>query len=145
MASTLPDLAQINPDTPLRLDVAARIAFPAGGMSASGLRRERDRGRLVTERIAGKDFTTLRAIEDMREKCRDQRKVQDCGSNLRSGTTKVGCSGAQRGSSATDRARSARAALERTARGLNVRSPSTSPASTKSPASGTVVPFKSSS
>ena len=28
------------PDTPLRLDEAARIAFPAGGMTASGLRRE---------------------------------------------------------------------------------------------------------
>ena len=27
-------------DTPLRLDVAARVAFPGGGMTASGLRRE---------------------------------------------------------------------------------------------------------
>jgi integrase len=54
------------PDTPLRLDVAA------GGMTASGLRREASRGRLTIERIAGKDFTTLAAIASMREKCRAQ-------------------------------------------------------------------------
>ena len=45
-------------DTPLRLDVAARVAFPGGGMTASGLRREAARGRLQIERIAGKDYTT---------------------------------------------------------------------------------------
>jgi hypothetical protein len=48
-------------DTPLRLDVAARVAFPSGGMTASGLRREAARGRLQIERIAGKDYTTLAA------------------------------------------------------------------------------------
>jgi len=57
-------------DTPLRLDVAAKIAFPRGGMSESGLRREAKRGRLVIERVAGKDFTTLNHIERMRELCR---------------------------------------------------------------------------
>ena len=30
----------IGPETPLRLDVAARLAFPDGSMTASGLRRE---------------------------------------------------------------------------------------------------------
>jgi hypothetical protein len=39
-------------------------------MSASGLRRECARGRLVVERIAGKDYTTLVYIERMRELCR---------------------------------------------------------------------------
>src|SRR5262245_63982208 len=63
----------IGPDTPLRLDMAARVAFPAGGMTASGLRREAARGRLTIERIAGKDFTTLSAIATMREKCRAQK------------------------------------------------------------------------
>src|SRR5262245_50347109 len=62
----------IGPDTPLRLDMAARVAFPGGGMTASGLRREAARGRLTIERIAGKDFTTLAAIAIMREKCRAQ-------------------------------------------------------------------------
>lgn len=29
-------------DAPLRLDEAAKLAFPGGGMTASGLRRERE-------------------------------------------------------------------------------------------------------
>lgn len=56
--------------TPLRLKRAAEVAFPDGGMTASGLRREAVRGRLVVERIAGKDYTTLQAIADMRKLCR---------------------------------------------------------------------------
>lgn len=56
--------------TPLRLKIAAELAFPGGGMTASGLRREADRGHLVIERIAGKDYTTLQAIADMRKLCR---------------------------------------------------------------------------
>ena len=43
--------APIGLDTPLRLDVAAKAAFPFGDMTASGLRREAQRGRLVIERI----------------------------------------------------------------------------------------------
>jgi len=55
----------------LRLAVAAEMVFGKdGGMTASGLRKEARRGRLVIERIAGKDYTTLRAIADMRKLCR---------------------------------------------------------------------------
>jgi hypothetical protein len=43
-------------DTPLRLDAAAKIAFPDGGMTANGPRRESKRGRLVIERVAGTDY-----------------------------------------------------------------------------------------
>jgi hypothetical protein len=57
-------------DTPLRLAAAAELAFPGGGMTSSGLRKEAARGRLTVERIAGKDYTTLRAIADMRKLCR---------------------------------------------------------------------------
>jgi hypothetical protein len=57
-------------NTPLRLADAITYAFPFGGMTVSGLRREAARGRLRIERIAGKDFTTLAAIEEMREMCR---------------------------------------------------------------------------
>ena len=46
----------IRPDTPLRLDVAAALAYPDGSMTASGLRREHKRGRLIIERTAGKDY-----------------------------------------------------------------------------------------
>ena len=35
----LPSREQIGPDTPLRLSVAAALAFPDGSMTASGLRR----------------------------------------------------------------------------------------------------------
>src|SRR5262252_3964032 len=60
----------VDPDTPLRLSEAARLAFPDGSMTATALRRERDKGRLVTERIAGKDYTTLVNIMEVRKLCR---------------------------------------------------------------------------
>lgn len=49
-------------------------------MTSSGLRREAARGRLLIERIAGKDYTTLANIERMRQLCRIRAKVPDCGS-----------------------------------------------------------------
>jgi hypothetical protein len=67
-------------DTPLRLSEALKLAFPHGGMTVSGLRRERDRNRLVVETIAGKEFTTLAAIARMRQLCRSEAKGRDCGS-----------------------------------------------------------------
>ena len=67
MYSTLGNVA---PDAPLRLSIAAKLAFPDGSMTVSGLRREAARGRLRIERIAGKDFTTLNEIKRMRELCR---------------------------------------------------------------------------
>jgi hypothetical protein len=72
----LPTRDEIAPNTPLRLGVAAALAFPDGSMSASGLRREAARGRLIIERIAGKDFTTLGNIEKMRLLCRVEAKCQ---------------------------------------------------------------------
>src|SRR5580658_7680927 len=79
----LPPRDQIEPGTPLRLSVAAALAFPDCSMTASGLRRESARGHLVVERIAGKDYTTLANIERMRELCRVEAKVPGCGSVLR--------------------------------------------------------------
>jgi hypothetical protein len=64
------DSSQFNPDAPLRLSIAAKLAFPDGSMTASGLRREAARGRLRIERIANKDFVTLAEIKRMRELCR---------------------------------------------------------------------------
>jgi hypothetical protein len=68
----LPSPEQINPNTPLRLSVAAALAFPDGSMTPSGLRREGARGRLVVERIAGKDYTTLANIERMTDLLLDE-------------------------------------------------------------------------
>jgi hypothetical protein len=68
----LPQPANDNilPDHPLRLEDAIRYGFPFGGMTVRGLRREAARGRLVIERIANKDFTSLRHIEEIRKLCR---------------------------------------------------------------------------
>ena len=70
----------ITDDSPIRLDVAAALAFPDGTMKVAGLRREAARGRLAITRIAGKDYTTLAAIRDMIEKCRVQPKEPASGS-----------------------------------------------------------------
>jgi hypothetical protein len=69
----------IGPDTPLRLDTAAKMGFPDGGMSPAGLRRESKRGRLVIFRVAGKDYTTLKHIGEMVEQCRVQQVNRDSG------------------------------------------------------------------
>jgi hypothetical protein len=66
------------PDAPLRLSIAAKLAFPDGSMTASGVRREAARGRLHIERVAGKDFTTFEAIKRMRELCRVRAKEPGC-------------------------------------------------------------------
>ena len=50
--------APVAPTAPIRLSLAAKLAFPDGTMTALGLRREAVRCRLIVERIAGKDFTT---------------------------------------------------------------------------------------
>ena len=47
MRCTIPSRDQVEPETPLRLSMAAALAFPDGSMTASGLRREAARGRLV--------------------------------------------------------------------------------------------------
>ena len=60
----------VDNDTPLRLADAIKIAFPRGGITVSGLRKEAAKGRLIIERIAGKDFVTLAAINAMRAECR---------------------------------------------------------------------------
>ena len=38
--ASIPSPEQVTPDTPLRLEIAATIAFPDGSMTAAGLRRE---------------------------------------------------------------------------------------------------------
>src|SRR5437588_11123016 len=91
--TTLPSRGEISSETPIRLSVAAALAFPDGSMTVSGLRRECARGRLVIERIAGKDYTTLANIERMRQLCRVEAKVPGCGLNPRDATLGDGSSG----------------------------------------------------
>src|SRR5262249_32638619 len=103
---------EITPHTPLRLADAVKIAFPMGGMTVAGLRRERDRNRLVIEKIAAKDFATLAHIERMGELCRDEEKA--LGSSLRppAETRAERLPTRQPGSSETTDAMSAQAALQ---------------------------------
>jgi hypothetical protein len=75
--------AHVNGSTPLRLGIAAKLAFPDGSITERSLRAEAKRGRLTVERIGNKDFTTLEAIERMRELCRVQPNLPGpiCGKN----------------------------------------------------------------
>ena len=128
----------ILPTTPLRLEVAAKLAFPDGSIGASALRAEARRGNLQIETIANKQFTTLQAIKEMRKKC-GQQKGQ--GFTLKEGDgTKINkpC-----GSSATARIASAQAALKANARKLSKNSANTSPKNIKSPATVNAIPPKS--
>jgi hypothetical protein len=59
-------LEEVTETTPLTLANAAEIAFPGGGITAWTLRRERDKGRLPVFRLGGRDYTTLKAIEDLK-------------------------------------------------------------------------------
>jgi hypothetical protein len=60
----------VTPTTPLRLEVAAELGFPDGSMTAAALRRLAVARKLEHEKIAGKYFVTLSAIEEMRTSCR---------------------------------------------------------------------------
>src|SRR5499433_3463067 len=112
MTSKYPPREDIGHDHPLRLAVAAALAFPDGSMTASGLRREAARGRLALERIAGKDYTTLANIERMRELCRVQAKAPDSTFGPRGATPPATSPIAQPGSSEMVDATFSQAALQ---------------------------------
>ncbi|MDV2987652.1 UNVERIFIED_CONTAM: hypothetical protein Q9R58_25425 [Methylobacteriaceae bacterium AG10] len=61
----IPDRSEITADTPLSLDVAARIAFPDGSMSGRALRNAATRGDLGHAKLGGRVYTTLADIESM--------------------------------------------------------------------------------
>lgn len=73
----------IDENAPVRLEDIIPIAFPAGGITLAGLRKEVARGNLAVEKIAGKLFTTLGDIKRMREKCRVKEKDPDSINDLR--------------------------------------------------------------
>jgi hypothetical protein len=77
----IPAAGTVTPTTPLRLDVAAKLVFPDGSLTASALRRMITTGKLEGEFIAGKWFTTLSAVERMRSRCRVPAKDPDLNSN----------------------------------------------------------------
>jgi hypothetical protein len=78
----------ITPTTPLRLKVAAALAFPDGSMSEKALRELGHAGKLTVEIIRGKHFNTLADIEEMRSLRRVQARVPDSTSRQRGRDTK---------------------------------------------------------
>ncbi|MDL2409947.1 excisionase [Rhizobium calliandrae] len=112
----------IQPDDPVRLAEIIPVAFPHGGMTVSGLRREAGRGRLVIMRIAGKDFTTLRSIEEMKQACRVPANQPGYGSAPGAKTVLPS------GSFSTTESSSAQAAVRMIIAELKGPSPNTSPA-----------------
>jgi hypothetical protein len=127
---------EIGEDDPIRLCDAVGLFFPHGGMTLSALRTEARKGRLVVERIAGKDFVTRRAINEMRRLCRDQesRHASSSEQTVESAS----------GSSGTAEAMSAQDALRVRLAGPPTRSKPISHKGT-SPTRRNVVPLRSSS
>jgi hypothetical protein len=117
------NVTAISPTTPLRLAVAAEIAFPGGDVTAATLRREGAKGRLAIERIGRKDFTTLAAIDSMRLLCRVNPKESDSGSDRHEAAS------APSSSFETEQSKSAQAALSLSLSRLRESSPTTSRAS----------------
>lgn len=83
MAEKIPPPGTITGTTPLRLEVAAKIAFPDGSISVSAMRRLVDSGQLDHERIAGKIFVTLKAISEMRSRCRVPARASTLGERIK--------------------------------------------------------------
>src|ERR1700729_3465869 len=97
-----PPDAAITPTTPLRLEVAAQLGFPGGSMTASSLRRLVVAQKLEHEKIAGKYFVTLSAIEQMRMSCRVPAKAPDLPSKKPEADNPPGSSETGNGPSALD-------------------------------------------
>jgi hypothetical protein len=135
MKAKMPDPNSIGDDTLLRLGVAAALEFPDGSMGVSGLRREGQQGRLSIWRIAGKDYTTKRALREMRGQC-----VLSSHHDSNYGAPEKAVT--RSGSSKIVNARSARALAKASAAKLRSRSRNTSSA-IGDQASATVIPIKS--
>ena len=133
--------AGVDRETPLRLRDALALAFPMGGMTVSGLRKERDRGTLETYVFAGRQFTTLGAIDRMKEQCRVQPSRPASGSAPRSAAPTE--PSRPNGSSSTEETSIALAAARMRVERLRERSRSTSRASTSRRDASTVIPLRS--
>jgi hypothetical protein len=98
-------------DTPYRLPDILPIAYPNGGMTLTGLRREIARGNLVVEKTAGKFFVTMRAINEMRERCRVKPSGLTSGTGTRATRRTASSSRPGSGTSSTGESMSAQDAL----------------------------------
>jgi hypothetical protein len=106
-------------DDPITLADACELVFH-NRIKVPTLRREAERGTLVTYRVGRGDFTTIRDVREMLQRCRDVGQRQDS-TSIRSGSS---------GLLETDQNSSALVALNQTVAALKSSSPSTSPGST---------------
>jgi hypothetical protein len=106
-------------DDPITLAEACELVFH-NRIRVPTLRREKERGNLVTYRVGRRGFTTVRDVREMLQRCRD--------AGQHPGSTSI--PGAGSGSSATGQNSSALAALNQTVEALKSSSPTTSPGST---------------
>src|SRR5215472_12843010 len=114
----MPDPNSVGDDTLLRLGIAAALEFPDGSMTASGLRREAQHGRLRIWRIAGKDYATKQALKEMRGQCvLSSHHDSNCGQPEK----------AARPSGSSKTANGKQAGAKASARKLRLRSQNTSP------------------
>lgn len=111
--------AEVDEDSPITLKRACEVEF-AGALTVSSLRAEWKRGNLEVYRIGKRQFTTLRKIREMRERCLDAPK----------GRGSISTRNGNNGLSEMDRISSARVALSETAKALKSGSQNTSRQST---------------
>src|ERR1700759_4309264 len=111
-------------DDPITLQEACDIVF-RGAIKVSTLRLEADRGNVEIFKVGRRQFTTLRSVREMREKCRANPKGRG---SILIGTGSTGLS-------ETERVSSALVALRQTTRALKSSSRNTSRGSTDRPQS----------
>jgi hypothetical protein len=95
----------------IRLETAAKIAFPDGSVTVS-LRKQIKLGRLIAWLVGGKYLTSLNEIERMLEKCRVTPSRPDSGTVSQGGQNKVAVPKKASGSSFTTDANLARDAAK---------------------------------
>jgi hypothetical protein len=129
--------SNVGPDTMVRLEAAAELAFPDGSTSVAAFRREAAAGRLTIYAIAGKHFTTLNDVQEMKKACRVHARAPDYGSDQPAKT------GARSTSSSMEARRQAQAAARATLREPSVVSKTTSSPSTIRGQGAEVIPMSS--
>lgn len=115
MKSFLNDCPEAEAGEPLTLEQACGL-YPRSKFTVSTLRAEASRGRLDIFRIGRRDYTTPAAIRAMVQKCQDAARLR----------ASISTQDESSGSSETDRASSAQAALNLTVVALKRGLPHTS-------------------
>jgi hypothetical protein len=136
-------LDAVDPDKPITLATAERLAFPDGGMTISGLRNEIAKGNLRASKMSGQIYVTMNDITRMMERCTigadDQAKGH--GSTCESGPMEKGDGSFSTSHQPASASSEALAHLKGIAQELKKRSPNTSRRST-SRTSATVTRLK---